>query len=149
MGLAHIRQELLAEHASLRERLLELAPLCEEMARGNGSLGPRVQRLAQQFTAAFLEHVDREEETLEPLLPDIDAWGPQRLAQLKEEHEHQHRLLGSFLARLAFIQSPRRLGELIQALIAAVLIDMENEERELLTPELFRNDVVAIDQLAG
>jgi hypothetical protein len=37
----------------------------------------------------------------------------------------------------------------IQALISSVLVDMDNEEADLLTPDLFRDDAIVIDQVAG
>ena len=115
MGLAQVRLELLAQHEALREQLFEISALLDEVAEGDRTLSPYLKALAQKFAAAFLRHVEQEERILEPLLPAIDAWGPERLAHLLEEHAHQRQLLGSFQARIAYVQSSQRLAEVIQA----------------------------------
>lgn len=149
MGLEQVRLDLLAQHEVLRERLFEISALLDEMADGDRTVSLQLKALAQRFASAFLSHVEQEERLLEPLLPTIDAWGPERLAYLKEEHGHQRQLLASFQARIAYVQSSQRLAEVIQALISSVLVDMDNEEADLLTPDLFRDDAIVIDQMAG
>ena len=103
----------------------------------------RLRRAVEELELQFYAHLASEEATLEPILSRIDAWGPIRLDLLRAEHGHQRAVLAAMrVAEGAPYSIARRAASLAEDLLA----DIAAEERDLLAPELLRDDAVCLDQ---
>lgn len=140
MALEEARAQLLAQHRALRDQLQKLSGLIEQVSKGRLSLVSDMRARAREFAINLMDHLEHEERVLEPLLHRGKAGGPERLERLKHEHLHQRHLLASMHARLGFVQSAHRLAEVVKSLRTSILLDMEAEERELLSPEVFSDE---------
>ena len=142
------RLRILEEHRGLR-RLLEAG-----IAIANRSLAGDEAALTELPTAlintrqAFHCHLNYEEGLLLPILEDDVPVGPWRATALLEEHRRQRAELDALCLgeqTCSWTELSARFGALVQAL----LTDMEEEERHLITPDVIRDDGVVIDQTGG
>jgi hypothetical protein len=92
---------------------------------------------AKDLFAAFTEHMEFEERILPTALCDVIGWGPELRAQMEEDHE---RCRASLAAAMLTLEpdslSAGRMIEKIRALADALLVDLDSEERYLLTADL-------------
>ena len=121
------RADVLAEHARLRARLDQLVAQALPTARKVGHAALR--GLLTELRSAIQDHVQLEERELVPLLQTVDAWGPVRVAKLRDRHDAILRAIDGFAADLA----PERHGpcdvlERLQSVVEPLLRDMEDEE---------------------
>jgi hypothetical protein len=102
---------------------------------------------ATDLFAAFTEHMEFEERILPTALCDVIGWGPELRAQMEEDHE---RCRASLAAAMLTLEpdslSAGRMIEKIRALADALLVDLDSEERYLLTADL---DALANDSGGG
>ena len=143
-----VRARVLAEHGMLRERLVELQSLARAVTIELtlvGALRTCLRKLIMEFSM----HLESEDELLFPLIETIDAWGHERASRLREEHAVQRAFLVCIFERVNAPQPPIELALDADALVLRIFRDMKEEESELLTDELLRDDVVAIDQFCG
>jgi iron-sulfur cluster repair protein YtfE (RIC family) len=87
-------------------------------------------------------HIESEEQTLEPVIERIDAWGAERVRRLRQEHLAQRRALARLRDELATTPD-RSLAWDVQPFVDALLADMATEERELLSA--LRDDTVSVE----
>lgn len=92
----------------------------------------------------LLAHLAEEERLLEPILPQLDAWGPVRLDLLRAEHAHQRAVLAVLTGHEAWPAGPVVAGRTL-ALCDDLLTDMAFEERELLNEQVLRDDCILLD----
>lgn len=137
-----VRKILIEEHAQLKGKLAEL----ENMLAHRQFEG--LQQKLREFNHFFLKHIAHEEKILRPALKDIDAWGPVRIEQMNKEHGEQHLRIRDLDRRVA-IEKPEIYIPLIKAFIADIYEDMETEEKELLSPDLLRDDSITISGVSG
>lgn len=153
METMNVRGLVLAAHAGVRELADEVDELAVRTLREPKVARRWLERRLIDLLDLVAAHMDLEDRLLRPTLRDIDAWGEARVARMDKDHLQQRLTIRQlnravtecggadievgFLARVA----RRFIGELRQ--------DMLDEERDLLSPELFREDLVAIDQDAG
>lgn len=149
MALEEARAQLLAQHRALRDQLQKLSGLIERFSKGRLSLVSDMRARAREFAINLMDHLEQEERVLDPLLQRGKAGGPERLDRLKHEHLHLRHLLASMHARLGFVQSPHRITEVINSLRTSILLDMEMEERELLSPEVFSDEQGEVRQVVA
>jgi hypothetical protein len=95
------------------------------------------------FADDLRAHLAAEEELLEPILERLDAWGPVRLDLLRSDHAHQRAVLHALADRKIGL---REMAHRARSLVADVLLDMDAEERDLLSQGLLRDDAIVIDQ---
>ena len=145
---ATARSRILQQHRMLR------AQLQAGLALAKGALGNRGHSIAELTTLidrtnqAFQCHLAEEEALLLPILDDDVPVGPWRASVLVDEHVRQRAELDALCATeqaFSIKELTRRYADLVQALLA----DMEAEERDLITPEIIRDDGVVIDQSSG
>lgn len=142
------RRRVLEQHRELRRMLSEGLQHMSRALDGGRSAEYAFRRVVGVSYHAFLEHLADEEALILPILDDDLPLGPERALRLREEHDRQR---SDFEALYAF----RTLGELgdltgrFGALATALLEDIAHEERELITPEVIRDDGVVIDQSGG
>jgi len=135
MKVEKIRMEMLEEHNTLRRLLEVISDLAERVTAGDTSREPALRESAQQLSAALLQHMESEELHLARLSRGGGPHWALHLNEFKHHHVHQRTLLSHFLERVDGIHTPRRLGEFVQAMVTAVLLDMEEEELALFATE--------------
>jgi len=145
--LTAIREELLAQHASLRDltaKILEVAQRGPGPA-ARGELAVLLHELGDGIDA----HNAREEYLLSEILPTLDAWGSVRLARMDEHHMQEHRQIADEVRAASLLEDFPASVEAALAVIDLLLEHMRQEEAEFLAPELLRNDIIDIDQFDG
>ena len=131
------RRALLEEHARLRVLLAELEDLAERTRAGDDP-GRRFGAVAGQLLRALEVHNEAEERVLAPLLRLTDAWGPERIGEMTQEHAAEHVALRAALAEPEHAALARKVPELAKEL----RIHMAREEATFLAPEVLTDDVV-------
>jgi hypothetical protein len=135
MKVEKIKRELLAEHQLLRGLLDIVRGLAEKVAANDASLMPALRNAVLQLTQALIKHMDSEEQHLAALSRGGNPHWAQHLTEFKHQHVHQRSLLAHFIERVESIHASKRLGEVIQAMVGAIQLDMEHEEKALFAPE--------------
>jgi iron-sulfur cluster repair protein YtfE (RIC family) len=142
---------LLAQHKQLRESIVAVGEAAANvLACSDPELLDRASglwRITEAFADDLRVHLAAEEELLGPILERLDAWGPVRLELLRSEHAHQRAVLRALHADRKL--EPREMAKRARSLVADVLVDMEAEERDLLSENLLRDDPIVIDQSEG
>jgi hypothetical protein len=149
LDAATARRSILIQHQRIRA-LLARASEVAERSLDQEPLPPDAVASAIGDIHATLEvHLRYEEKVLIDILEDDLPLGPQRAARLRDEHARQR-------ATLEGIHAEAKKGPLVPTLAAKLaflaswlLDDMTEEERTLLTPEVIRDDSVAVDQSDG
>ena len=130
---AHLRQTIAAAQEAARSALVAASPRAGEL-----------QAAVIALKNELLGHLADEERLLEPVLGDIDAWGPVRVGLLRAEHAHQRAVLAVLTGPTAW-PAPKLVAGRTLSLCEDLLVDMEFEERELLTENLLRDDCILLD----
>jgi hypothetical protein len=143
---SEIRNRILRQHIALRARLDELGRAAARLTDGSGSLR-EVAGLCLVLHGEICDHLEIEDEVLAPALRQIDSWGPVRAESLLGHHQMQRKDL-SVLLHASAIEIPE-LASTIGRLIGELRDDMAHEDHDILTSDLLRDDVLAIDLEAG
>jgi iron-sulfur cluster repair protein YtfE (RIC family) len=107
--------------------------------------------LLEPFEALYRDlrdHLDFEDALLAPALREADAWGGIRADQLERHHREQRQALRE-LSERSRSEPPVALVQTVTSLIADLRADMTHEERDLLSCDLLRDDLVALDASGG
>ena len=142
------RRLVFEQHRELRRLLLLGVDRAAGASHGRGPTEHTLRALIGQIREVFVQHLIDEEALILPLLEVDLPLGPQRAEALHQEHERQR----AELRELATWSSDRGDADLavrFQYLATALLDDIAHEERELLVPEVIRDDQVVIDQSDG
>ena len=145
---SEVRERILAEHRRLRRQLIDVQVSAREAVLEPLPLALVRARLRTSLVECAM-HLDSEEELLIPVLTGIDAWGPLRVLELKEEHEGQRNLIKDMLARAEREESAETLAAEADALVLRIFRDMREEEDGILREEMLHDDVVVVDQCGG
>lgn len=150
MRPSEIRDALIREHGELRSLAAEVRRQAERVVRGDTDELAGLREALVRLGAALHAHNRHEEALLRDEIRTIDAWGPQREALMDEHHASEH------------AEAERALGELTRgddgasamasgsnALVDKLLQHMLAEEKDLLHPDLLRDDVVTIQGFSG
>jgi hypothetical protein len=140
MKPSEVRYLIGHQHLQLRILFVEVENACREQADPR----PVILRLVKELR----EHLAMEDRVLVPALREVDGWGAVRADRVATDHAQQREQLAA-LRQLAREGPPQAAGAAALALIADLIIDMDGEERDLLSPDLLRDDPVAIDQSSG
>jgi hypothetical protein len=143
-----VRKLLLGQHQDLRQILLEADRLSRVVLQGNPSQIAPLRATALAVASQFTSHINDEEKWALPHLREVDAWGPVRARQMRDEHEAQRAAIAALL-RLEERGDGSELANGMRALVVTILEDMRHEDRELLGEAILRDDVVSIDQTDG
>jgi Hemerythrin HHE cation binding domain len=145
MSPSEVRDHVGRQHIQLRILFVEVEGACREVLEGGrGDPRPAVQKLVH----AVWDHIAMEDRLLVPTLRQVDSWGPARAEHVAEEHEKQRGQLTA-LRDLAKHGPGDEAARATLALIGELITDMDGEEKDLLHPDLLRDDVIAIDQSDG
>jgi hemerythrin-like domain-containing protein len=148
LSASQVRSLILDEHAVIRDVLEEIDQTLGEMTRRvPGSVG-RLRATLRTLCDTFLRHLSHEEMVLRPLLAEVDAWGPARVEAMDEEHQAQ-RIAISSLTRLTLEQDLDATVQRVEEFVRRLRADMECEERQGLSPDVLRDDIIVIDTFMG
>jgi hypothetical protein len=148
MNAAEIRDELLSQHANLRQIIDEVHRSAGVGSAGAGTdveVAAHVVRLARMLR----EHNRREEALLRGVLGSVDAWGPVREEIMNEEHVAEHEELGAALCSATAGPGVGMTGAALIDLLERVLEHMAREERIFLDADVLREDAILGDQCSG
>jgi iron-sulfur cluster repair protein YtfE (RIC family) len=152
MKPSEIRARVMEDHAGLRVDLDRLEALARRVREGDPAK-PDVDALrsgAKALLDRLWAHMRWEETWLLPALRGADAWGSERARRLVGDHREQRVLLEFLLDRLLDSARPDRLVfSDVDALLAFLRKDMEEEERDLVDERILRDDVVGIEVETG
>jgi hypothetical protein len=137
------RQILRGQHAHLRRTIETAREAARNLLASRGIAG-ELQGAVTTLQKELLEHLSDEERLLEPILAEIDAWGPVRVSLLHAEHAHQRAVLAILTGPTAWPAATLVAGRTL-SLCEDLLVDMEFEERELLSDKILRDDLVLLD----
>jgi hypothetical protein len=130
----------------LRGLVSETLQLVDGAARSSRDCGP-LRAHALELYEALEQHVDFEERILPTALRDVIGWGSLLQAQIEECHARQRAMLAAVTASLKPENLPRAdLVHSVHALADAILLDLNNEERCLVTADV---DAMATDGEGG
>ena len=145
MQPSHVRKQVFADHAKLRQLLDTLSELTMTFEQGQRGELDRALELAQALQLELTEHFAFEDEQLSPVLRERDSWGPVRAGNLEQHHVVQREQLRILESERARAESPVTLARAFLVLIDELRVDMAFEERELLSQELLSDDFDACD----
>ena len=146
MSSSDARAAILSSNEELRGLVRETIHVVEETTELEVDFEP-LRLHAKDLFAAFAEHMEFEERILPTALCDVIGWGPELRAQMEQDHERcRASLAAAMLALEPDSLSAGRMIERIRALADALLVDLDSEERYLLTADL---DALANDSGGG
>jgi hypothetical protein len=132
--LTDIHAQILRQHIELRARLRGI----ERLAKAVGKAEARHHLCVSlaHFAAVFEEHLAFEERELVPIMRDLDAWGPVRVAALQAEHVEQRTRVERIVAFSDAPEADRQeLEGEVHWLAQSLCADMSSEEMELVSLE--------------
>jgi len=149
MKYSKSRELLSEEHRGLRTLAAETRVAAQQILDGAvPTLEPLRARLAE-LEIALAAHNRHEDELLSDIILTIDAWGPQRESVMREDHLIEHSAILKSLERCASLDDQLVAAQGANELVLRMLRHMDSEEREVLHPDILRDDVVAISGVSG
>jgi len=140
MSSSDARAAILSSNEELRGLVQETIHVAQETTESTTESEVDFEPLrlhAKDLFAAFTEHMEFEERILPTALCDVIGWGPELRAQMEEDHERcRASLAATMLALEPDSLSAGRMIERIRELADALLVDLNSEERYLLTADL-------------
>jgi iron-sulfur cluster repair protein YtfE (RIC family) len=145
---SQVRARILSEHEVLRRSVDRLAAVTARLLAGDCEAFSAATASAQLLYQQLQDHLDFEDALLVAALRDTDAWGNLRADRLASHHVEQRQQFRT-LAERSRCETPAGLAALLTELIADLRLDMQYEEKEVLSPELLRDDVLVVDNEGG
>ena len=147
MQLSKLREQLLQQHTALRDLITEVGT---QNQRSQDEAGDdELRRTLGKLTVALSEHNRFEESSLRGVIAKLDAWGPQRESLMDSRHHDEHLLTLEALEQSFSTQQRPERTALLRQLLDALLDHMRHEEREVLHPNVLRDDVITADPFGG
>jgi hypothetical protein len=94
-------------------------------------------------------HLAFEEKVLVPLFELDLPLGPERARRMRQDHRGQRAMLAVLHGEATRQPELPVLSVKLAFLVSWLLADMEQEEREILIPDVVRDDQITIDQSCG
>lgn len=140
------RATILSRNEVLRGLAAETIQVVERGAQTGRDFEP-LRAQARDLCAAAAAHLALEERLLATALGDIIGWGPALRSQIEEDHQRQRADLALAMSALEpHGPASDRIVERVRALADTLLVDLESEERYLLTADL---DALSVDSRGG
>jgi ElaB/YqjD/DUF883 family membrane-anchored ribosome-binding protein len=142
---ALVRTQILEQHRELRALLEEVLRIRASSAHPPGPAAPsrdarRLAHTAEDLCERFQAHLAFEQAALTPIFAIIDAWGPERVKDLCDEHERQRRELDRLRERFQREDDVERRADALRGLADELLRDMDEEEAGCLRASLLSAD---------
>ena len=145
-----VRERILADHENLRRLIGAIERVAGLIEDGEEDLGDSLRVLMVALFRKLKAHMQYEDDVLQPILRNIDAFGEVRAEQFDREHEEQREQMGDILHAACDLRAqPREVAGRAREILQRILVDMEYEEREFLDSDLLRDDVIAINVETG
>lgn len=148
MEPSQVRTRILQDHEALRQQLSALEHAVAALL-DDKRMVHRVAELAHQLLHELAEHTALEDSLLVPALTEIDAWGPVRADQLLEHHRAQRAQIRELTELFKLELNPGDVAHVTTSFVRELRLDMEHEERDLLSADLLRDDVIAVASFSG
>ena len=148
MRPSEIRQRMIRDHDALRWLCVRVEFAANRVLAGDEASEEALDVAGAELYRLLLDHLEHEERVLLPVLGDVDAWGPERVARVEAEHREQRRRLAEVFRPLEPL-TPHHRAAVVLREIAELREDMQAEERDTLSPDLLRDDVVSIDHVGA
>jgi hypothetical protein len=147
---SQIRALLLREHDDLRRLASSIHETAQHILEGDSAAAPALHDMCTRLHASLCAHLDLEDAVLAPALRETDAFGPDRADALIRHHQAQRRTIEAVLAHGADAEGdPHKMAELVQPFVSHLLEDMDREDREVLHPNLLKDDPILVDGFTG
>lgn len=140
-----LREMLLDQHRILRELAAQIRDLAHRLRAGEQGVEEELRSLLGVFSDQASVHITFENEALLPILPTLDAWGPQREAMMLDHHMEEHLTLFEALDAATGPSSSEELIRSAEHAIDAFLAHMDEEERTLVNKKVLSNTCVTIE----
>jgi hypothetical protein len=141
MLLAELRTELLNQHKALRDLSVGVGVAADAVG-AEPTLLPELRTTLIDFAARVLAHNAFEERELHAMMSTIDAWGPIRDQLIDERHELEHEAILAAVRTASRETSAPAIVDATRRALADLATHMAREERELLHPDVLRDDLV-------
>jgi hypothetical protein len=148
MNPSHVRARIIEDHVALHQRLLEIEDAVVAMLADEAK-APVVCELVRHLLVVLGDHTALEDKILAPALMELDAWGQVRAARLLDHHQSQRAQIAELTILYSLPRIPQEVALTTQAIVNDLRSDMEHEERELLSADLLRDDVIAVSAECG
>ncbi len=149
MDASSARRVILIQHQRIRALLAHARDVAEHALDQEGQPSDSVASAIGDIHATFEVHLRFEEKVLTDIFNDDLPLGPERAVRLRDEHTRQRATLAGIHAEAMAGPHVPLLAAKLAFLVSWLLDDMEEEERSLLTPNVVRDDLVAVDQSDG
>jgi hypothetical protein len=149
MKPSEMRAQLIAEHDALRALAAEVGAEAERVAGGAGDSIERLRDVLERFDEALEAHNLHEEHLLRDEIRSVDAWGPEREALMDASHEAEHASILGSLKECAAREDAHEVARHAREVVQRVLDHIKGEEKDLLHPDILRDDVVTIQAFGG
>jgi len=134
---SQVRELIHSEHALLRKMLSEIDELTAAFERGAEAEGEALRSKGAALYERFEKHLELEDRLLKPALLGSGPQGVRGARHLEHEHREQRELIRYLLGRLSKTRTPTLLiAREIRHFAEYLRLDMEHEERDLLTDEI-------------
>jgi len=143
MALGDVRARVLADHVKLRNVIAEVDRLAYAVSAEEVKHVAALRERAEDLYRMLAEHIDHEDAVLAPIIRKIDAWGPVRHDQMRNDHANQRAALAQAIRDLE--TGGPALGQVVQSMCWEILHDMKREEHDLLHPDLWREGLTIVE----
>jgi hemerythrin-like domain-containing protein len=134
---AEVREQILEQHAELREMLAGLEPLVKRFEPGSRMVAEELCERGLALYEKLAAHLDLEDDLLVAALRAVREGGQERAEDLAAEHREQRELLEFLIGRLTRECRPTSLvARELRSFIDCLREDMDDEEATLLAPEV-------------
>lgn len=148
MNPSDVRIRILQDHDRLRQDLSDLEAAVGAMLL-DGAGEAQVAKLVRNLLVELSRHTELEDTILAPALMEIDAWGAVRSKQLLAHHQTQRAELLELSCVFDMRLGLQDLAQVISRLVLDLRSDMAHEERDILSADLLRDDVIAVGGNSG
>jgi Hemerythrin HHE cation binding domain len=149
MEAATARRAILLQHQRIRALLARAREIAESALDQEPLPEDAVASAIGDIHTTLEVHLTFEEKVLVDIFNDDLPLGPMRAARLRDEHARQRATLAGLHAEAKAGPRVPMLAAKLAFLASWLLDDMMEEERTLLTPDIIRDDLVAVDQSDG
>ena len=146
MNVSEIRNDIVGQHAELRELLGEIETLTErfeKLTENDADLGRELRDRGLVLYDKFGAHLNSEQTLLEPLFRKSGSVGERLAVRLRNEHQEQTELLNYLMVRLEQQPGPAILiARELQHFAGFLRYEMAHEEETLISPSVLKDTVV-------
>lgn len=138
---SEVREQILAEHAMLRQHLDALESMADRLAAGD-TVSAEAKAAAEQLDRELRARVRHEEQVLVPALAEADGFGAARVDELHREQKELDEAMAALVREIAVAPGAVELESRLRELVRRVREDLAREEKRHLSPNVLKDSVV-------